>query len=476
MKVFMIFDNHGAEAAHIIRELKKNSHEVLYWVGASNAEVKNFREIIFHHYKKARLGLPADKIGSNKYPPASSELVSRLSGVESIVMMIMNKMFHHLPFEERKHLYFELLGYWSGVLKEFHPDVIIFPLTPSANYSYLIYELAKFLGIKTIMFSDTWISDRTLIHSDLWDAGPTIRRALQQNAGKKFSLEDLSADIKAYYLKQTDSNQDSARPWYFKKYRERYQGLGLLRRKLKTLVRSIFSGYFFSLIYRFLASRLGQNTWKEYRRLQIRPDFSKKLVFLPLQFQPERSTTPHGKIFSDQILMIQTVAAALPEGWQIYVKEHPTQWWRHGREYSPFRYRGYHEKIASIPKVSLVPIEISSYDLIKNCQAVATVTGTPAWEAILRRKPAIMFGYYWYRDCPLVFKADDVASCRQAFARIEQGYAISEQDVINFLKCLDEATFHCYVDDPYNSVASGLSTNEQLNNLSNAIMKELYVQ
>lgn len=475
MRLFLIFDNHGAEVAFLIRELKKNSHEIVYWVGAPNSETANFPEIIFHNCIDAWRGIPPKGLDASRYSPPGADLIKRLYGAESLVMMIMNKMFHAVPFEERKHLYYELLRYWWGALNEFRPDAVIFPLTPHSNYNYLVYELCKLLGIKTIMFSDTWVSDRTLIHSEVWDAGVKLRETLRRNLGKQFSLEELPSDLRDYYLKQTSYDAEQARPWYFQLDRSQYSGLNLTRRKIKILAKHLLDWQFFRLMYGFFVNRLGRNAWKEYRKLQIYPDYQKKYVFVPLQFQPERSTTPHGGIFADLILMIQTAAAALPQGWIVYVKEHPTQWWRQGREYSPFRYPGYYEKIASIPNVFLVPTETSSYELINHCQAVATVTGTPGWEAALRGKPAVMFGYYWYRDCPAVLRAESVETCRAAFEKIKNGYRIDQQEIINYLKSFDEATFHCYVDDFYNPRASKLSFEERINNLLKAILLELHV-
>ncbi len=475
MRLFLIFANHGAETANTITELQKHSHQVLYWVGAFNREVKNFPEIIFHNYKDARRGIPAPGIEVWKYPPPSADLVRRLYGVESIVMTMTNKVFPYLSFEEHKHLYYDLLRYWQGVLEEFRPDAIIFPISPANNYNYLLYSLAKLSGIKTIMFSDTPVSDRTFVHFDPWEPSPKLSQILQQNQGKQFSLNELSPDLQTYYLKQTGKDTEEAKPWYLKLDRRRYLGFNNFRRKLKIFGKNLISPRLFVLAYRFFASRLGPNAWKEYREYQVRPDYQRKFVYIPLQYQPERTTVPLGEIFADLIFMIETVAATLPEQWIVYVKEHPVQWWRQGRKYSPFRYRGYYEKIARIPKVFLVPIETDNYELIDRSQAVATVTGTPGWEAILRRKPAVIFGYPWYRDCPLVFKVEDVATCRAAFEKIRNGFKIKAQAVINFLKSFDDATIHCSVDDPFNTDISQLTTGQRLRNLSEAIISELHV-
>ncbi len=476
MRLFLIFANHGAEGAAVIRLLQKQSHQVIYWVGAENPEVKNFPEIIFHKYSDAHRGIPAAGINASKYPTPPADLIRKLYRVESMGLLILNKLFPRLPFEERRHMYFEILRYWYGVFNEFRPDAVIFPLSPASTYSYILCELAKHLGIKTIMFSDTWVSDRTLVHTDLWDPGIKLRQALANNAGKNFKPDDLAPDLRSYYLKQTGQNMEAARPWYMKLHKDGSSGLKLIRRKIKIFAGSFANGRFLGLLYNFFASRLGPNLWKEYRRRQVTPDLSKKFVFVPLQYQPERTTTPLAEIYADLILLIETVAAALPEGWRAYVKEHPAQWWKQGRRFSPFRYRGYYEKIARIPNVFLAPTEYDNFKLINHAQAVATATSTAGWEAVLRGRPAVILGYPWYRDCPLMIKAEDAATCRAAFEKIKDGFKIEKQEVVNFLKSFDDAALHCYVDDPYNSLqnsVSELSSEQRLNNLAQAINQEL---
>ena len=130
-----------------------------------------------------------------------------------------------------------------------------------------------------------------------------------------------------------------------------------------------------------------QNIKKEYAGVQVRPDLNKKFIYVPLNYQPERTSSPQGDMFVDQILMIEILSAAIPAGWVIYVKEHPTQWLFTGLNFTNSRYQGYYKKIAKIKNVALIPIEVDTYTLISRSQAVASVTGTAVWEAAL--KPAI---------------------------------------------------------------------------------------
>ena len=177
-------------------------------------------------------------------------------------------------------------------------------------------------------------------------------------------------------------------------------------------------------------------------------------------------------MFVDQILMIEILSAALPDGWIIYVKEHPTQWLAFGLNYTDSRYLGYYKKIAKIKNVSLIPVETDTYALINKSQAVATVTGTAAWEGILRLKPGIIFGYPWYRDCPGIFRVDSVESCRQSLNKIINNFSFDQGQIINYLKSFDDATIHGYIEGGIGR-NSRLTKEENVDNINKSVMLEI---
>src|SRR3989338_4564841 len=191
--------------------------------------------------------------------------------------------------------------------------------------------------------------------------------------------------------------------------------------------------------FSYFKKKVSQNIKKEYCEVESIPDFSKPFVYFPLNYQPECTTSPQGDIFVDLILAIEMLAAALHEGWLIYVKEHPTQFLMRGINYSSSRFEGYYERIARIKNVYLVPAETNSYELINKSKLVASVTGTAVWEAALRLKPAMIFGHPWYQNFPFLFRVNSVESCKESFAKILKGFSISPQAGINFLKSLEEA-------------------------------------
>lgn len=491
MKLFIIWAQRSPDMKILMSELKNHSHEVLYWVGCPEVEQYKPPETIFHSYIGAEKGMPAKGINISEFLPPGEEIIKKLYRVESLILSMMNRFseFEKEGIEKRKRRYYELLRYWLGVLKKYQPELIIFPNAPHFVYDYLIYELAKLLNIQTIAFDDTRISGRLLFFNDLWEGSNLLREKLRINAGKKFNIEDLSSDIRDYYKPLADKNYKST-PFYINEYKKKYSILYWLfaepkiRQSIKDF--TIFKKaviYFWKMIQQkkmaiflkpliHLSYLFRPNLKKEYLSVQSSPDLSRPFIYFPLQVQPERTTSPQGDMFADQILALEILSASIPEDWTIYVKEHPIQWLHFGFEFSSYRYRGYYRKIASIKNVKLIPKNINSYDLIDRSKAVALVTGSAAWEAVLRSKPAIIFGYVWYENCQGILKVNNAESCRAAIQKIIDGFKVKQDRVINFLKSLEQATIRGYISKAAGKV-SRLSLEERMVNISDLLLSEI---
>ena len=92
--------------------------------------------------------------------------------------------------------------------------------------------------------------------------------------------------------------------------------------------------------------------------------------------------------------------------------------------------------------------------------------------AILRKKPVIVFGYPWYRDCSEILRVKDVESCRKAIKKIANGFTINQQKIINYLKCLDKATIHGDI-NPELEEDLKLTKQENINNIIQRILLEM---
>lgn len=475
MRLFLIgWTDKDSGLYDVAVKLKEAGHKIIYWAASNifkDIDVSEFKGTIFHDSFDALEAKPAPGVDASGFLPISAELAKEFYETEVTVLTMMNKKYERFSVDERKHIYYTLLSYWTGVLRRYRPDAIIFQMLPHTVYDYIIYEAAKKLNIKTLLFKVTILDDRVFLVDDykIYPSSPDANRNLSGN----FRLEDLSRDIRESYLRfREDKGGGRDAHIYVRNMLRAHSGWNLIRKKIKIGLSSLRDLSVFRKSYRFLKRQFQLNPRTEYLSVQSPADWNRKFIYASLNYQPECTTSPQGGIFVDQILAIETLSSVLPDGWMIYVKEHPMQWVRRGWVYFSYRYQGYYQKIASLKNVKLVPIETDGSELIKNCIAVANVTGSSAFEAVLRLKPVLMFGYEWFQNCPGIFQVRGPEDCRRALGQIKNGAAPTETQLINYLALIDHCSLrgHIY---PDRQAYLPVSSKENTENLSHALLMKL---
>jgi len=128
-----------------------------------------------------------------------------------------------------------------------------------------------------------------------------------------------------------------------------------------------------------------------------------KYVYFPMYFGNETMTLANHHFWAkNQQALIREIAASLPEGYKLYVKEHPSV----PGEFSFFELR----KIKNIPGVKLVRPLMSSQSLIMHSSAVVVLSGSAGWEAFLHRKPVVALGSHLYTCSRLVNNVKDITT------------------------------------------------------------------
>jgi hypothetical protein len=190
-------------------------------------------------------------------------------------------------------------------------------------------------------------------------------------------------------------------------------------------------------------------------------------VFVALQCEPERQTCPVGGVFGNQYLMVDMLSKLVPEGWKIYVKEHVSQFkvYQAAERSKPIEF---YDMIASMPKVELVPLTYTSFDLIDCAKASASVSGTVGWESVVRGKPTLQFGHSWYKDCKGVFVTHSVEDCKNAIQEIKNGYTINLHEVKRFARVVEGCSVRGYTNKIYSKIDK-ISPEENVENLARAI-------
>jgi len=130
-------------------------------------------------------------------------------------------------------------------------------------------------------------------------------------------------------------------------------------------------------------------------------DLTKSFAFYPLQHEPEISLSLFAPFYNDQIWVIKQVAKSLPIDFVLYVKEHPSTF--------GYRSRFFYKELKKIPQVRLIsPTEVS-FGITERAKLVFTSTGTTGFEALMLKKPVIVFGDVFYSLLPMVKRCAAVA-------------------------------------------------------------------
>ena len=171
-------------------------------------------------------------------------------------------------------------------------------------------------------------------------------------------------------------------------------------------------------------------------------DNDEDYIYYPLHMQPEMNVTAlAGKngVYSDQLLILETLREKLSPDIKIIVKENPKQTFKCRDEY-------FYKRLNAISNLQLISKQYNSRDLIIGSIGVVTLSGTAGWEALCLGKPCLTFGNAWYNSLPGVtmyssnLNLDNWLSQKQTpFARVEQhmrdlmqrcGKGVVDQDYI----------------------------------------------
>ena len=205
---------------------------------------------------------------------------------------------------------------------------------------------------------------------------------------------------------------------------------------------------------------------KFYDRLAVTPDLTKKYIYVALHYQPELTTSPIAGVFVDQLLIVQMLAYLLPPDVHLYVKEHPNQ-------KALARSFQFYEGLKQIPQVTIVPKAFNSFQLIQNCIAIATATGTVGWEGLFRGKPVILFGNIFYQYANGVFRVKTREECQQALEKILAGTANPAlKDIKLYLKALESVSIEAYSDVVWKKITR-ISDTQNVEHLKHALEEKI---
>lgn len=346
----------------------------------------------------------------NDIAPIDEELIEDMRDTQAVFLTMVQRyaLKEDMPYHERKRRYLQHLRYWDDMLKRHNINLVLMNHAPHQGYDFILYDLAKHRNIPVVHIERGYLIDMMFMYDDWKTSGEDVQKRYLE-LQKEGAPVVLSENAEAYFQEYTQSTPE---PYFMKTMTKHTQQKSFLRvwaaKAMNLLIHRPVS--FFRSFFSF-------ETWKRkleqhrtrtfYFRTSQRCDITKPYVYVPLHAQPEMSTSPLAGAFVDQELMIQLLAASLPEDVLIYIKEHPLQG-------ETCRNLSFYKDIGSIPSVRLVSKSQDTFELIEHAQAVAAATGTPIFQSIFKGKPAFMFGHRFFQFAPGVHRIRTLEDCKQA--------------------------------------------------------------
>ncbi len=472
----------------------------VYWITNSITEPlvqKAFPETIRQSYQDIlALKSPA---GMNLFDDVGidEEMIKRYALYERVSLKMMDRFVESakMSYDDRKHFYYRLLIYSHKLIAETKADLMILTEIPHHVAQYVLYAVARESGVQLAMFAYLpFYKERFVLLRGIEDHPLSNQNVMDDGS---FG-EEVSEMIREYLATITGERDKAVMPHMIKQKRtsglfyialsfikrtfnkirnstnsERVLGMLKSREGLIQLLPMSYSRY---TILRFKALRKKRLLKKAYHQLSEDVDLDQKYVYVPLHYQPERTTIPDGGIYSDQWLMVNLISVALPKGWKIYVKEHPTQF--HPRYDGQLgRHISDYHRLLAIDNVHLVSIKTNSLLLADRSKAVISVNSSVTFEAFFRRTPAVVFAKNnWLINWEGVFHARDEASLKVIFEKIQEGITYGDDSSFELMKKLHKSSREIRMLPKHNTWMSAEENATRLHqvfaNLEKQLMKE----
>ncbi|MDA7876978.1 hypothetical protein N9A89_02805 [Akkermansiaceae bacterium] len=271
------------------------------------------------------------------------------------------------------HLYYQ---YFTKILKDGKVDTVIYFTAPHAGADFLLYCAAQRLGIEVLLTLQSPIPNRFFCVRDIKDFGtfdttPETGEPIELTIPKTYKK-------KHFYM----SKVPNKRGWLLSRFfRDIWWSFGMGRQPIN------FGG-----VIQKQGGRIRYTSLFK-KNAETSVNFERKYVYFPLQLQPELTTSVLGNEFSDQLLALERLSAIIPDDWHIYAKENPKQGFQQRDTF-------FFERFKRIPNCHYLSTSIDTYELLENCQFVASITGTACWESVSGGKPALIFGNVWFKKLP----------------------------------------------------------------------------
>ena len=171
-------------------------------------------------------------------------------------------------------------------------------------------------------------------------------------------------------------------------------------------------------------------------RLYSTLEQDRRFVYFPLHVTDDykiKRVIPH---CVDQASLIEQVAAALPHGYDLILKEHPMSVGRNSL--------GMLRRLARIENVRLLDPHTSSHELIQRSEGIVVISSTVGLEALMYAKPVLTLGQPFYSGYGVTLDVDSFREIRDQVPALLE-FRPDRERILQFLHA---AMRRCYAGAP----------------------------
>ena len=360
-----------------------------------NQKIINFSKIWFYH----------DHI-STTFPKANREYLKNVEEKYHLDLPLLisaerfftkSNPFYHFSEEQKLSIVEQSCKFFEKTLDEIKPDFLIMGIT-TLLHNHIFYKICKTRGIRILMIRPSFLAGKYIISNSIDNFENNVLE-------KKFNFHN-NLELRNY-LKNYNSTEQA------KFVRTNFQNSTI--QYLKAILKYIFSQNSNPKTH---FTYLGRTKLRVIRKMilytlktKIRKSFIDKnllheieknhpYIYFPLQITEERSLSLAAPTYTNQIEVIKNILNHLPNGYKLYIKEHPMMSLRGWRSINDYK------EIINLPNVKLFHPDLKSELLIKNSSLVITISSTSGIEAAFLEKPSIILSDVDYRLISSVKKMD----------------------------------------------------------------------
>lgn len=353
-----------------------------------------------------------------RYKPLEFSLLNKIKHFEKdgfdIIYRWRSSLIGSNDYRKISLLFYDLLRYWSGYIDDKKINLIFISYIPHSIHNFIIYSIAKISDIPLIMgrtlppitSSNSVYYFSTSIEKLYKSFEEDYNNLKNKYANSKITLSDFNAHFREY-LSEVDVQKTLVASIENNK-------IELIFSRLKLYLKQKRIGILFGKFVKLIYLRISDDAILRYlKKIEQKPNFKKKFIYFPLHWQPEATTLPNGGVFREQLLAIDLISRNLPKNYDLYVREHPAYWLNPVKfDYmKDSRSKKFYNHIVALSNVYLIDHNFNNSILLDKADAVATINGSIAFEAMRIGKPAMVFGnsfYNFYDNITVIKNSNDI--------------------------------------------------------------------